>query len=96
MASAMTTWFLVREGIDMAVISADIQRYLGPDAHVRPALVRPSVHRGDDGYWVTSYCYLTPEMIQELRLDSQRWSVEKEWGLGKCSTEAVNRVERRC
>ena len=31
-------WFVPGEGIDRHVISADIQRYLGNDATVRPGL----------------------------------------------------------
>lgn len=31
-------WFIPGEGIDRHVISADIQRYLGNDATVRPGL----------------------------------------------------------
>lgn len=34
--SRMNQWFVVGDGIAREVITADIQRYLGPDALVRP------------------------------------------------------------
>ena len=34
--SRMNQWFVPGEGIAREVITADIQRYLGPDALVRP------------------------------------------------------------
>jgi hypothetical protein len=46
----MNQWFVPGEGIAREVITADIQRYLGPDALVRPGTgtgeyeVRPSIH----------------------------------------------------
>lgn len=36
MSSRMNQWFVPGEGIIREVITADIQRYLGPDALVRP------------------------------------------------------------
>lgn len=48
MSSRMNQWFVPGEGIAREVITADIQRYLGPDALVRPGSgtgeyeVRPS------------------------------------------------------
>lgn len=50
----MNQWFIPGEGIAREVITADIQRYLGPDALVRPGTgtgeyeVRHSVPRGID------------------------------------------------
>jgi hypothetical protein len=36
-------YFVSREGIDRAVITADIRRYLGPDALVRPGSYEVSI-----------------------------------------------------
>jgi hypothetical protein len=36
MPDAVRQWFVPAEGIERQVISADIQRYLGNDATVRP------------------------------------------------------------
>ncbi|KAJ9659106.1 hypothetical protein H2201_007508 [Coniosporium apollinis] len=68
-------WFQPGEGIAREVITADIQRYLGPDA-----LVRPGNEGGVDGYWITAYRTLTSQMVQDLRLDSQRWRQEVQQG----------------
>ncbi|KAF2179381.1 hypothetical protein K469DRAFT_730664 [Zopfia rhizophila CBS 207.26] len=57
-------WFVPGDGIAREVITADIQRYLGPDA------------LGVPGYWITAYRTLTTQMIQDLKLDSQRWRAE--------------------
>ncbi|EON65724.1 hypothetical protein W97_04963 [Coniosporium apollinis CBS 100218] len=68
-------WFVPGEGIAREVITADIQRYLGPDA-----LVRPGNDEGVDGYWITAYRTLTSQMVQDLKLDSQRWRQEVQQG----------------
>lgn len=35
-SNILRNWFVPKEGINRAVISADIQKYLGNDATVRP------------------------------------------------------------
>jgi hypothetical protein len=72
--SRANTWFIAGEGIAREVICADIQRYLGPDATVRPGTeVTTEDHEGQEGYYITAYRTLTAEMIQDLKADSQRW-----------------------
>lgn len=79
--SAMPTrqWFQPGEGIAREVITADIQRYLGPDALVRPG-EGTGEYEGVQGYWITAYRTLTSQMVQDLRLDSQRWRAEVQQG----------------
>ncbi|KAF2014587.1 hypothetical protein BU24DRAFT_463366 [Aaosphaeria arxii CBS 175.79] len=69
----LNNWWVPGEGITRVVIQADIQRYLGPDA-----LVKPGENEGRPGYWVTAYRTLTSEMINDLKLDTQRWEREQE------------------
>lgn len=75
MSRRQNQWFVPGDGIAREVITADIQRYLGPDA-----LVKPGNGTGDSegvaGYWITAYRTLTTQMIQDLKLDSQRWRAE--------------------
>jgi hypothetical protein len=75
MSRRQNQWFVPGDGIAREVITADIQRYLGPDA-----LVKPGSGTGDQegvpGYWITAYRTLTTQMIQDLKLDSQRWRAE--------------------
>ncbi|KAL1646639.1 hypothetical protein SLS58_003227 [Diplodia intermedia] len=59
-------WFQPGEGIAREVITADIQRYLGPDA-----LVKPGIGTGE-----------YEQMVQDLKLDSQRWRAEVQQGRG--------------
>jgi hypothetical protein len=66
------SYFLPRDGIDREVITADICRYLGNDA-----LVRPGVHNNVQGYYVTAYRNLTTAMIEDLKADSARWDSER-------------------
>ncbi|EUC27669.1 hypothetical protein COCCADRAFT_49060, partial [Bipolaris zeicola 26-R-13] len=66
--SRANQWFVPGEGIAREVITADIQRYLGPDA------------LGQPGYWITAYRTLTSQMIQDLKMDSQRWQQERQPG----------------
>ncbi|KAF2646266.1 hypothetical protein P280DRAFT_6053 [Massarina eburnea CBS 473.64] len=75
--SRMNQWFVLGDGIAREVITADIQRYLGPDALVRPG-TGTGDHEGRPGYWITAYRTLTSQMIQDLRMDSQRWRAEKD------------------
>lgn len=69
-------WFIPGEGIDRHVISADIQRYLGNDATVRPGLGTGD-NEGIQGYWIKAYRNLTSAMIADLRADSARWRQEQ-------------------
>lgn len=72
-------WFQPGEGIAREVITADIQRYLGNDALVRPGEGNGE-YEGVPGYWITAYRNLTSQMVQDLRLDSQRWRIEIQQG----------------
>lgn len=74
--SRANQWFVPGEGIAREVITADIQRYLGPDALVRPG-PGTGEFEGRSGYWITAYRTLTSQMIQDLKLDSQRWQQEQ-------------------
>ncbi|CAD0045300.1 unnamed protein product [Aureobasidium pullulans] len=49
--SILRNWFVPKDGINRQVISADIQKYLGNDATVRPGK--------DKGYWIKAYRNLT-------------------------------------
>lgn len=75
-APRQNQWFLPGDGIAREVITADIQRYLGPSALVRPG-VGTGDHAGVQGYWITAYRTLTSNMIEDLKLDSQRWQQER-------------------
>ncbi|KAF2653692.1 hypothetical protein K491DRAFT_705703 [Lophiostoma macrostomum CBS 122681] len=68
-------YFLPGEGIGRQIITADIARYLGPDALVRPG-VGTGEQEGVSGYWVTAYHALTPQMIHDLKQDTQRWEAK--------------------
>ena len=70
-------WFVVGEGIAREVITADIQRYLGSDALVKPGL-GTGEDEGRPGYWIIAYRTLTAQMIQDLKLDTTRWQQEQE------------------
>ncbi|KAH7361177.1 hypothetical protein BKA66DRAFT_215489 [Pyrenochaeta sp. MPI-SDFR-AT-0127] len=74
--SRANQWFVAGDGIAREVITADIQRYLGPDALVRPG-VGTGEYQGQPGYWITAYRTLTSPMIQDLKMDSQRWQQER-------------------
>lgn len=69
-------WFVLADGIAHEVITADITRYLGPDALVRPGK-GTGEHTGQDGYWIIAYRNLTSQMIQDLKMDSLRWQQER-------------------
>ncbi|KAL5120849.1 hypothetical protein ACEQ8H_001330 [Pleosporales sp. CAS-2024a] len=77
--SRANQWFVPGDGIAREVITADIQRYLGPDALVRPG-VGNGEYQGQPGYWITAYRTLTSQMIQDLKMDSQRWQQERQPG----------------
>ncbi|CAI7642314.1 unnamed protein product [Penicillium bialowiezense] len=84
-------YFIPGEGISREVIQADICRYLGNDALVRPGNhnVRPSTFvntitqdpltdqkQGRPGFFIRAYRNLTSEMITDLKADSARWEAD--------------------
>jgi hypothetical protein len=79
LASARTNeYFVPKEGIDREVITADICRYLGNDALVRPGnYENPQTRQIQQGYFVTAYRNLTTAMIADLKADSERWEAER-------------------
>jgi hypothetical protein len=85
-------WFIPGDGITREVITADITRYLGPDALVRPGIGSGEFH-GQAGYWITAYRSLTPEMIQDLKMDSRRWSAERALSVSSPSGSHAARVD---
>ena len=70
-------YFVPRDGIDREVITADICRYLGNDALVRPGTYNGTDGRPVQGYFVTAYRNLTTAMIDDLKADSARWDQER-------------------
>ncbi|KAK0390666.1 hypothetical protein NLU13_0170 [Sarocladium strictum] len=71
-------YFVPRDGIDREVISADICRYLGNDALVRPGMYEnPQNGQVTHGYYITAYRNLTTAMIEDLKADSARWENER-------------------
>ncbi|PON21504.1 hypothetical protein TGAM01_v209667 [Trichoderma gamsii] len=74
----MNEYFVPRDGIDREVISADICRYLGNDALVRPGhYENPQTGQPVQGYYITAYRNLTTAMIEDLKADSARWDRER-------------------
>ncbi|KAK2807616.1 hypothetical protein FQN51_000053 [Onygenales sp. PD_10] len=71
-AERQNDYFIDGTGISREVIQADICRYLGPGA-----LVKPGVVQGRPGYYLRAYRNLTPEMIADLKADSARWEAER-------------------
>ncbi|KAF4632792.1 hypothetical protein G7Y89_g5333 [Cudoniella acicularis] len=78
-ASARTNeYFVPKDGIDREVITADICRYLGNDALVRPgSYENPGTRQIQQGYYITAYRNLTTAMIADLKADSERWEAER-------------------
>jgi len=72
MSGRTNQYFIPGDGISREVIQADICRYLGHDA-----LVRPGNYQGRDGYVLTAYRNLTSPMIADLKADSQKWEAER-------------------
>ncbi|KAI0390472.1 hypothetical protein F5Y17DRAFT_471644 [Xylariaceae sp. FL0594] len=71
-------YFVPRDGIDREVITADICRYLGNDALVRPGnYENPENGQVIQGYFINAYRNLTSAMIQDLKADSARWEAER-------------------
>ncbi|KAF2788882.1 hypothetical protein K505DRAFT_201597, partial [Melanomma pulvis-pyrius CBS 109.77] len=68
-------WFIPGDGIAREVITEDIQRYIGPDAVVRPGL-GTGEWEGKSGYWWTADRTLTAEMILNIQSDSENWRKE--------------------
>jgi hypothetical protein len=56
-------WFTPGEGIRRDVIQADVQRYLGPDALVKPGVD----HNGHQGYWVAAFRTFTPVCLASYK-----------------------------
>ena len=74
-------YFISRTGIDREVITADITRYLGEDALVRPGTYEvPDTRQIVTGYFITAYRSLTTTMIADLKADSERWDAERRAG----------------
>ncbi|OJJ83052.1 putative transcription factor RfeG [Aspergillus glaucus CBS 516.65] len=71
MSGRQNEYFIPGDGISREVIQADICRYLGNDA-----LVRPGNHNGCQGYFIRAYRNLTSEMIADLKADSSRWEAD--------------------
>ncbi|KAH0375364.1 hypothetical protein KCU84_g2667, partial [Aureobasidium melanogenum] len=71
----LRNWFVPKDGINRQVISADIQKYLGNDA-----TVRPGKDKEIEGYWIKAYRNLTTEMINDLRMASTKWEQEQRSG----------------
>lgn len=76
-ASRQNEYFVPRDGIDREVITADICRYLGNDALVRPGTLPDNDGRTIQGYFITAYRNLTTAMIADLKNDSARWEAER-------------------
>ncbi|KAE9365102.1 hypothetical protein N431DRAFT_300477, partial [Stipitochalara longipes BDJ] len=71
-------YFVPKDGIDHEVITADICRYLGNDALVRPGnYENPQTRQIQQGYFITAYRNLTTAMIADLKADSERWEAEQ-------------------
>lgn len=71
-------YFVPRDGIDREVITADVCRYLGNDALVRPGSYEdPKTRVRQEGYFITAYRNLTSAMIADLKQDSARWEAER-------------------
>lgn len=66
-------FFLSGDGIKRQVIQTDIPRYLGNNAYSRPGH-----NQGVEGYWYFGYRPLTDAQVQSLKVDSQKWSNERE------------------
>ncbi|THV78819.1 hypothetical protein D6D27_09098 [Aureobasidium pullulans] len=77
--SLLRNWFVPKDGINRQVISANIQRYLGNDATVRPGQDRVDGSEVQ-GYWIKAYRSLTTEMINDLQKASTIWDEEQRTG----------------
>ncbi|KAI0536059.1 von Willebrand factor type A domain-containing protein [Xylaria digitata] len=81
-------YFVPRDGIDREVITADIQRYLGPGASIKPGTyINPNTEQAIQGYFIIAYRNLTTAMIEDLKADSARWDQERRQKLQNASAE---------
>jgi hypothetical protein len=70
-------YFIPGDGIDRLVITADICRYLGNNALVRPGTYEnPQTRQEIKGYFISAYRNLTSAMIEDLKADTVRWRSE--------------------
>jgi hypothetical protein len=77
-SSRTNEYFVPKDGIDREVITADICRYLGNDALVRPGVYKdPRTGVNQQGYFINAYRNLTTAMIADLKADSERWDAER-------------------
>ncbi|KAH7176667.1 hypothetical protein EDB81DRAFT_751997 [Dactylonectria macrodidyma] len=84
-------YFVPRDGIDREVISADICRYLGNDALVRPGhYENPQTGQVVQGYYITAYRNLTTAMIEDLKADSARWDSERRAQTSRNTTGGIH------
>ncbi|KAF5597623.1 zinc finger transcription factor ace1 [Fusarium subglutinans] len=89
-------YFLPRDGIAREVIAADICRYLGNDALVRPGhYENPQTGQAVQGYFITAYEDMTTAMIEDLKADSAQWEREKREvsrGIVNCTPDQGTRI----
>ncbi|KAL3418877.1 transcription factor RfeG [Phlyctema vagabunda] len=89
-------YFVPRDGIDREVITADICRYLGNDALVRPGnYENPTTRQVQQGYFITAYRNLTTAMIADLKADSERWDSERRQQQNASRGGSVNGISVR-
>ncbi|RDW66817.1 hypothetical protein BP5796_09566 [Coleophoma crateriformis] len=96
-SSARTNeYFVPKDGIDREVITADICRYLGNDALVRPGNYEdPRTRQVQAGYFITAYRNLTTAMIADLKADSERWDAERRQQQNASRGTSVNGISAR-
>ncbi|KAH7020240.1 hypothetical protein EDB80DRAFT_561839 [Ilyonectria destructans] len=84
-------YFVPRDGIDREVISADITRYLGNNALVRPGhYEHPQTGQVVQGYYITAHRNLTTAMIEDLKADSARWDSERRAQTSRNTTGGIH------
>ncbi|KIW00747.1 uncharacterized protein PV09_07730 [Verruconis gallopava] len=81
-------WWIPAAGIRRDVIQADIQRYLGDDALVRPGEGREE-NEGQPGYWIAASRPPTEDMIRDLKADSANY--ERSGDTGRYEDSMVHR-----
>ncbi|KAF3768674.1 hypothetical protein M406DRAFT_327094 [Cryphonectria parasitica EP155] len=86
-------YFVPRDGIDREVITADICRYLGNDALVRPGTYEePQTGQVLQGFIIKSSQPLTGEMVQQLKADSARWRQD---GSGRATQQQQHQQQQQ-
>lgn len=76
--SRTNEYFVSGDGIDHEVIRADITRYLGYDALVRPgSYENPQTRQILTGYFIKAHKNLTSAMIADLKAASESWETER-------------------